>query len=211
MRTADARSPAVPQVPFSAGITSGLLSYLVMFGVCSSCPSTSTGRRARIGRAGLELMAMPLALGVTAPFRAGSPTGSAPVSARWGAWLAAFGWWLSRFSTPAPGSSWGSCRRGSRDGFFTPSNNAAIMGSVPPDQSGVASGVLNMTRARERRWAGGHRAGLWPGGRLVDRSGGRGSGRRGRGRLPRSGGVPRHGTGVPARREPLASDPVHMR
>ena len=29
---------------------------------------------------------------------------------------------------------------------FTPANNAAIMGAVPPQQSGLASGVLNMTR-----------------------------------------------------------------
>jgi MFS family permease len=31
-------------------------------------------------------------------------------------------------------------------GLFTPPNNAAIMGAVPREQSGLASGVLNMTR-----------------------------------------------------------------
>ena len=31
-------------------------------------------------------------------------------------------------------------------GLFTPPNNAAIMGSAPRAQSGMASGVLNMTR-----------------------------------------------------------------
>jgi hypothetical protein len=31
-------------------------------------------------------------------------------------------------------------------GAFTPPNNATIMGSVPANQAGVASGVLNMTR-----------------------------------------------------------------
>jgi MFS family permease len=31
-------------------------------------------------------------------------------------------------------------------GCFTPPNNASIMGSVPRQQSGLASGVLNMTR-----------------------------------------------------------------
>jgi MFS family permease len=31
-------------------------------------------------------------------------------------------------------------------GCFTAPNNAAIMGSVPRQQAGVASGVLNMTR-----------------------------------------------------------------
>jgi hypothetical protein len=30
--------------------------------------------------------------------------------------------------------------------MFTPPNNAAIMGAAPREQSGVASGVLNMTR-----------------------------------------------------------------
>ena len=31
-------------------------------------------------------------------------------------------------------------------GAFTPPNNAAIMGAAPPHQSGMASGILNMTR-----------------------------------------------------------------
>jgi MFS family permease len=31
-------------------------------------------------------------------------------------------------------------------GLFTPANNAAIMGSAPREEAGVASGVLNMTR-----------------------------------------------------------------
>ena len=31
-------------------------------------------------------------------------------------------------------------------GLFTPANNAAIMGSAPRRQAGVASGLLNMTR-----------------------------------------------------------------
>jgi MFS family permease len=31
-------------------------------------------------------------------------------------------------------------------GAFTPPNNAAIMGAAPPHQTGMASGILNMTR-----------------------------------------------------------------
>ena len=31
-------------------------------------------------------------------------------------------------------------------GLFTPTNNAAIMGAVPREQAGAASGILNMTR-----------------------------------------------------------------
>ena len=53
---------------FNVGITSGLLSYLVMFGVLFLVPFyLERGLRLGSGRAGLELMIMPLALGITAP------------------------------------------------------------------------------------------------------------------------------------------------
>ena len=53
---------------FSAGIASGMLSYLMMFGVLFLVPFyLERGVRIGTGRAGVELMAMPLALGITAP------------------------------------------------------------------------------------------------------------------------------------------------
>ncbi len=56
------------QSRFSAGITSGLLSYLVMFGVLFLIPFyLERGVGLGSGRAGLELMVMPVALGMTAP------------------------------------------------------------------------------------------------------------------------------------------------
>jgi MFS family permease len=55
-------------------------------------------------------------------------------------------------------------------GLFTPPNNAAIMGSVPQGQSGLASGVLNMTRGM------GTALGLALTGLVFDVAGGRSSG-----------------------------------
>ena len=57
-------------------------------------------------------------------------------------------------------------------GLFTPPNNAAIMGSVPQAQSGLASGVLNMTRGM------GTALGLAMAGLVFDVAGGRSSGGR---------------------------------
>jgi MFS family permease len=54
-------------------------------------------------------------------------------------------------------------------GLFTPPNNAAIMGSVPQGQSGLASGVLNMTRGM------GTALGLALTGLVFDVAGGRSS------------------------------------
>ena len=54
---------------FRWGITSGLLSYLVLFGVLFLVPFYfERGLGIGAGQAGLELMMMPLALGVVAPF-----------------------------------------------------------------------------------------------------------------------------------------------
>jgi MFS family permease len=54
-------------------------------------------------------------------------------------------------------------------GLFTPPNNATIMGSVPQGQSGLASGVLNMTRGM------GTALGLALTGLVFDVAGGRSS------------------------------------
>ena len=55
---------------FRSGVTSGLLSYLVMFGVLLVVPFyLERGLGMGVARAGLELMMMPLALGVVGPLR----------------------------------------------------------------------------------------------------------------------------------------------
>jgi EmrB/QacA subfamily drug resistance transporter len=134
---------------FAAGIGSGIGAYLVMFGVLLLVPfylERALGLGA--GRAGLELMAMPVAFGLVAPFagRLADRTGARvltvsgmavvvgalviaaaerPGTAAFVALLAAIGIGL---------------------GLFTSPNNAAIMGAAPGSQAGMASGVLNMSR-----------------------------------------------------------------
>jgi MFS family permease len=100
------------------------------------------------GRAGLELMAMPLALGITAPVagRLGDRLGARPLTVG-GMATAAVGLALLGALRPTtPIFLLLLAVVGIGLGLFLPPNNAAIMGSVPRSQSGLASGVLNMTR-----------------------------------------------------------------
>ena len=134
---------------FSAGISSGMLSYLVMFGVLFLVPFyLERGLRMGSGRAGLELMAMPFALGFTAPFagRLSDRIGARPLTIGGMATVAGGLAVIGTARPPTPGFLLLLAVVGVGLGLFTPPNNAAIMGSVPRDQSGLASGVLNMTR-----------------------------------------------------------------
>jgi EmrB/QacA subfamily drug resistance transporter len=153
-RERTARSPLLDlglfsKVPFSAGIGSGLLSYMVLFGTLTVVPFfLEIGRHDRTGTAGLELLVMPLGLGLTAPIGGrlaerfgarlltaggmGLVAASLVLSTVFEDHLAVF---LVMLATTGIGL-----------GAFTPPNNAAIMGSVAPQQAGMASGVLNMTR-----------------------------------------------------------------
>ena len=137
------------RIPFAAGITSGLLSYLVLFGTLFVVPFyLERALHESPGRSGLMLGVMPIALGVTAPVagRLAERLGARPLTvagmaisaAMMGALIVAHGSLLAIMIELAI--------LGIGLGMFTPPNNAAIMGSVPKEQSGVASGVLNMTR-----------------------------------------------------------------
>jgi MFS family permease len=137
------------RVPFTAGISSGLLSYLAMFGVLFVVPQLlEGGLRISSARTGLELTVMPVAFGLVAPFagRMADRLGARSLTVT-GMLMAAGGLVLlalaheSLFVLLA-----GLVVFGVGLGLFTPPNNAAIMGSAPREQSGVASGVLNMTR-----------------------------------------------------------------
>jgi EmrB/QacA subfamily drug resistance transporter len=137
------------QRAFTAGVAGSLLAFLVLFGILVVVPFYSErSLGASTIRTGLELMAMPLALGLVAPWsgrladRVGVQrpaavgmvvaTGALVGLAVWrpGTWgfvavLAAVGIGLGLFNSP---------------------NNAGIMTSVPRSQSGLASGLLNMSR-----------------------------------------------------------------
>jgi EmrB/QacA subfamily drug resistance transporter len=134
---------------FSAGIASGLLSYLVLFGTLFVVPfALERGQGLSAARVGLELTAMPLALGVVAPLagRAVDRFGARPLTVT-GMTLTAVV--LGVLALTHPGHVLFVLDLGLVGvglGLFTPANNAAIMGASPKESSGMASGVLNMTR-----------------------------------------------------------------
>jgi EmrB/QacA subfamily drug resistance transporter len=134
---------------FSTGIASGLGSYLVMFGVLLLVPFyLERGIGFGAARSGLELMAMPLAFGVVAPFagRLADHLGARPLTVS-GMALVALG--LALLGALRPSTPWFLVLLGMIGvglGLFTSPNNASIMGAAPNRQAGMASGVLNMSR-----------------------------------------------------------------
>jgi EmrB/QacA subfamily drug resistance transporter len=136
-------------VSFSAGVVSGLLSYLVMFGVLLVTPFfLERALHIGSGRTGLELAVMPVFLGLVAPFagRLADKVGARPLTVT-GMLIVAGTLGILALSRPGQGMLVaGLALVGIGLGLFIPSNNAAIMSSAPRQESGVASGVLNMTR-----------------------------------------------------------------
>jgi EmrB/QacA subfamily drug resistance transporter len=134
---------------FSVGIVSGLVSYLVLFGVLFVVPFYVEGTGlAGPGLVGLVLTALPVTLGITAPM-------AGVMADRVGArFPTVAGMLLSTAALVALAFVHGTLGMvacwlavvGVGIGAFTPPNNAAIMAAAPHHQSGLASGVLNMTR-----------------------------------------------------------------
>ncbi len=157
---------------FRVGIASGMVSYLVMFGVLFLVPFyLERSLQFGSGRAGLELMVMPLALGATAPVagRLADRFGARPLTMGGLSTVALALIALGLLRPPTPVFLALLALVGVGLGLFTPPNNAAIMGSVPQQQSGLASGVLNMTRGM------GTALGLALTGLVFDLAGGRSS------------------------------------
>jgi MFS family permease len=134
---------------FSAGVSSAFAAFVVLFGVLVVTPFYFE-RAAGYGavRTGLELMAMPVALGVTAPFagrladRCGVRVPAVAGLVVAAAGLVGLGW-----LRPAPAGFVGLLVTvGVGLGLFVSPNNAGIMAAVPSEQSGLASGLLNMSR-----------------------------------------------------------------
>ena len=154
LRERRARSPMIDlglfsRSAFSAGVASGLLSYLVLFGALFVTPFfLESDRGLSPGTTGALLTALPIAIGLVAPLagRAADSLGARPLTvAGMGVAAAALALLaLAHGTTPLVGG-W-LALLGVGLGLFTPANNAAIMGAAPPAQSGMASGVLNMTR-----------------------------------------------------------------
>ncbi len=150
-----ARSPMVDLTlfkkrAFSAGISSGLLGYLVTFGTLLVMPYLlERGLGLSTGTAGLELMVMPLLLGVTAPIagRIGETVGVRVLTSGGMVIVAAALVTLGLTGPSIAAVGIGLAFVGVGLGCFTPANNASVLATVPRDQSGEASGVMNVTRA----------------------------------------------------------------
>ncbi|MGH7642147.1 MAG: MFS transporter [Candidatus Dormibacteria bacterium] len=143
------RLPLFLRPAFSFGISSGLLSYLALFGTLFVFPFfLRFAGHMNPGAAGLRLLVLPLALGLTAPL-------AGILADRWGARPLTVGGMLLTAASllafalhpPAGGLLLVELIAvGIGLGTFTPPNNASIMGAAPRNQAGMASGILNMTR-----------------------------------------------------------------
>ncbi len=134
---------------FTAGIVSSLLAFLVLFGVLVVVPFYLE-RALGFGtvRTGIELMVMPLALGLVAPWSGRmADTVGVRAPAVTGLVMVGVGLTLLGLLRPAtPGFLLLLALVGAGLGLFTSPNNAGIMAAVPAQQSGLASGLLNMSR-----------------------------------------------------------------
>jgi MFS family permease len=133
---------------FVAGVTTALLSYLVMFGLLFAAPFVlQYAHGLSPARAGLLLGSFPVCLAITAPLagRLADAVGARVVTAS-GLLLTtvALGWLA--FASGTTGLVVGLAFAGIGLGAFTPANNAAVMGAVPRERAGTAGGLLNMIR-----------------------------------------------------------------
>jgi EmrB/QacA subfamily drug resistance transporter len=134
---------------FSRGITTGLLSYLVLFGVLFVTPLyLEAAHSMPPGQAGLLLTILPIALALIAPV-AGTLADrlGVRVPTSVGMALAAASLAVLAFSDGnlwLAGTALGGIGLGL--GLFTPANNATVAAAGHTHQAGMVSGVMNMTR-----------------------------------------------------------------
>ena len=138
-------------VDFTVGLTTGFLTFMAMRGLTVTGPFLLIDTLGfELRQAGLILAASPIALGVIAPLsgRAADPYGPRSVTVigltvLFSAYLLVQ---LVDTTTTGIGFSLILAPIGLGMGIFQSPNNSAIMGSVPPDQLGVAGGMLGLNR-----------------------------------------------------------------
>jgi EmrB/QacA subfamily drug resistance transporter len=131
----------------SVGLSSGLVSYMVLFGTLFVVPYYLSAKHVGFALLGLELSVLPVGIGIAAPIagRLLNRTGERPFTAG-GMILTAAGLLEIALWHGTTGLLAGLALAGLGLGAFTPANNATIMSASPPGHTGVVSGVLNMTR-----------------------------------------------------------------
>lgn len=131
----------------AVGLSSGLVSYLALFGILFTVPYYLSAAHISDAWIGLQLAVLPIAIGVTAPIagRLVDRVGERYLTAG-GLLLAGAGILEIAAQHGTAGLLTGLALAGVGLGAFTPANNAAVMSASPPGHTGVVSGVLNMTR-----------------------------------------------------------------
>jgi EmrB/QacA subfamily drug resistance transporter len=133
--------------PLSVGLSSGLVSYLVLFGTLVVVPYYLSAEHADAALVGIQLAVLPVAIGIAAPVagRLLNRVGSRPLTGG-GLLVTGAGVLEIALRHDTTGLLIGLALAGVGLGAFTPANNATIMSASPKGHTGVVSGVLNMTR-----------------------------------------------------------------
>jgi EmrB/QacA subfamily drug resistance transporter len=133
----------------AVGVGGGLLAATLLFGILFAAAYYLQGA-AHLGlaRSGLELMVLPLALGLAAPIagRLAERLGARPLTVGGMLLVAAAMLAVALGLSDGFGLALELAAAGVGLGAFTPPNSASIMASVPRTRSGMASGILNTTR-----------------------------------------------------------------
>jgi MFS family permease len=143
----DAPRAPLDRPALALGLASAMASYAVMFGALYAVPYYLAAVGTSPALAGLQLAALPLALGIAAPLagRACERFGTRALTGG-GLLLAALGLLALALRHAGAGLPVGLALTGAGLGAFTPVNNALVMRAGPRSRAGVLSGVLNTTR-----------------------------------------------------------------
>jgi MFS family permease len=141
-----AREPLDRSV-LALGLVSAMASYAVMFGALYAVPYYLAAAGTSPALAGLQLAALPLALGIAAPLagRACERLGARALTGG-GLLLTALGLLALALRHTGAGLPLGLALTGAGLGAFTPVNNALVMRAGPRSRAGLLSGILNTTR-----------------------------------------------------------------
>jgi MFS family permease len=129
--------------PLAVGLSSGLLSFVILFGTLFVVPYQLAAHHVSSAVAGVQLAVLPVAIGFTAPLA--GRFGSRALAAT-GMLLAGAGALVVALGPGRVGLVAGLALAGIGLGAFTPSNNASIMSAAPTGYTGLIGGLLNMTR-----------------------------------------------------------------